>query len=151
MRGSSGRPTHCQKRAVVLVFWRVFYARMARLWAATMLVHRSHIPGLQHRHGRPALAQGQLHEKQEAAIEQKQQRSLRALVIFCLLLFLHLSGGALDMDEERLTPSILFARRVCSWWRLAASPASPGAPDGSGSCSLSITSCGCCGGPTGAT
>jgi hypothetical protein len=120
---------------------------MAQLWAATVLVHWLHVPGLQHWHGRPALAQGQLRKEQEAVIEQKQQRSLRALVVFCLLSFLHLLGGALNVDEEQLTPSVLIARRVCSWRWLAASAPCPGALDGSGSRSSSITSGGCCGGP----
>jgi hypothetical protein len=127
----------------MLVVWRVFSVRMAWLWAATVLVHRSHVLGSQHWHGCPALAQGQLHEEQEAAIEQKQQRSLQALVVFCLLLFRRLSGGALNADEERLTPSILFARRVYSSRQLAASVAGPGAPDGSGGRSSSIISSGC--------
>jgi hypothetical protein len=59
----------------MLVVWRVFSVWMAQLWAAIVLVHWSHVPGSQHRHGRPALAQGQLREEQEAAIKQKQQRS----------------------------------------------------------------------------
>ncbi len=151
MRGSNGRPTRCQKRAAMLVVRRVFSTRMAQLWAATVLVHWSHVPGSQHWHGCPALAQIQLREEQEAAIKQKQQRSSQAFVVFCLLLFRCLSGGALDADEERLTPSVLFARRVCSWQWLAASVVGPGAPDGSSSCSLSVTSGGCCGGPSEAT
>jgi hypothetical protein len=115
-----------------------------------MLVHRLHIPGLQYWHGHPALAQGQLHKEQEVAIKQKQQRSLQALVVSCLLLFLRLSGGALNADEEQLTPSVLFVRRLCYWQWLAVSAAGLGAPDGSSSRSLSIPSGGCCGGPSGA-
>ncbi len=151
MRGSSSRPTCCQKQVAMLVVWRVFSVWMARLWAATVLVHRLHVPGSQHQHGRPALVQGQLRKGEEVAIKQKQQRSLRALVLFCLLLFRRLSGGALDVDKERLTPSVLFARRVCSWRQLSASAAGPGAPDGSGSRSSSITSGECGGGPSRAT
>jgi hypothetical protein len=71
----------------MIVVWRVLSVQMAQLWVATVLVHRSHAPGLQHRHGHPALAQGQLREEQEVAIKQKQQRSTWALVIFCLMLF----------------------------------------------------------------
>jgi hypothetical protein len=122
----------------MLVVWRVFSAWMAQLWAATVLVHQLHVPGLQHWHGHPALVQGQLCEEQGAAIKQMQQRSSWALVVFCLLLFRRLSGGALNADEERLTPSVLFARRVCSWRRLVASAAGPGAPDRSCSRSSSI-------------
>jgi hypothetical protein len=81
----------------------------------------------------------QLHEEQVAAIKQKQQKSLRALVIFYLLYFQRLLGGTLTVDEERLTLSVLFARRVCSWRWLSASTAGPGAPDNSGSHSSSIT------------
>jgi hypothetical protein len=50
--------------------------------------------------------QAQLREELEVAIKQKQQRSSRALVIFCLLLFRHLLGGALDVDEEWLTLNV---------------------------------------------
>ncbi len=151
MKGLSSRPTRCQKQVAMLVAWWVFSVWMAQLWAATVLVHRLHVLGSQHQHGHPALAQGQLRKEQEVAIKQKQQRSSRALVLFCLLSFRRLSGGALDVDEERLTPSVLFARGVCSWWQLAASAAGPGAPDGSGSCSSSITSGGCGGVPSRAT
>ncbi len=151
MRGLSGHPTHCQKRAAMLVVRRVFSAQMAQLWAATMLVHWLHLPGSQHWHGRSALAQGQLRKGQEAAIKQKQQRSSRALDVFCLLSFLRLLGGALKADEERFTPSTLFTKRVCSWQRPTATAARPEAPDSSGSRSLSITSSGYCSGPSGAT
>ena len=50
------------------------------------MVQRLHSPGSQLWHGLPALAQGQLCEKQEAATEQKQQRYARASISFGHLL-----------------------------------------------------------------
>ena len=102
-----------------------------------MLVHRLQVPGSQHRQGRPALAQEQVREEQEASSEQKQQRSSRASAIFCRLSFLLLEGVAIDADGERLSSSILTAPIVCCWRRLAASVAGPGALGGNGSRSSS--------------
>jgi hypothetical protein len=82
MVGSSGRPTRCRKQAAMLVVWRAFLSRIARLWAAIVLVHQPHVPGSQHQQGHPALAQEQLREEQRAAGEQKQQRSSRASAVF---------------------------------------------------------------------
>ncbi len=50
--------------------------------------------------GLPALVQGQLREVQEVVMEQKQQRSSRAAVVFCHLPFPRLAGGTLGADEE---------------------------------------------------
>ena len=55
---------------------------MTRLSASTVLVQRLHSPGSQLWQGLPALAQGQLREVQEVVTEHKQQRSLRAAVVF---------------------------------------------------------------------
>jgi hypothetical protein len=85
------------------------------------LVQRPQSPGSQHRHGRPALAQEHVRGEQEPACKQKQQRSSRASDIFGRLSFLRLEGGANAADSERLTPSVLAERMVCSWRRLAAS------------------------------
>ena len=65
-----------------------------------MLVQWLHSPGLQLWQGLPALVQGQLHEVQEVVMEQKQQRSWRAAVVFYRLPFSRLTGGALVADEE---------------------------------------------------
>jgi hypothetical protein len=66
----------------MLVVRRAFSSRIARLWAGIVLVHRPHVPGLQHQQGCPALVQEQLREEQRAAGEQKQQRSSRASAVF---------------------------------------------------------------------
>ena len=54
-------------------------------------------------------------------MEQKQQRSLWATVVFCRLLAPCHAGGALAADEEWLTRIICFTRRVCLERGLAAS------------------------------
>ena len=102
-----------------------------------MLEHRPQVPGSQHWQGRPALAQEQVREEQEASGKQKQQRSSRASAVFCRLSFLLLKGVAVNADGERPSSSVLTTPIVCSWRRLAASVASPGALGGSGSRSLS--------------
>ncbi len=61
---------------------RVFSSRMTRLSASIVLEQRLHSPGSQLWQGLPALAQGQLREVQELEIEQKQQRSSRAVAVF---------------------------------------------------------------------
>ena len=71
-------------------------------------------PGVTTWQGRPAMAQEQLREVHELVVEQKQQRSLRASDVFCLLLFMRFAGGALDGDEERRTPGVRDARE-CAW------------------------------------
>ena len=96
------------------------------MWASTVLEQRPQSPGSQHRHGRPALAQEQVRGEQEPTCEQKQQRSSRASDIFGRLSFLRLEGVANAADGERLTPSVLGVRWVCSWRRLAASAATMG-------------------------
>ena len=60
------------------------------------------------------MVQGQLRTVQEEATEQKQQRTSRAVVVFCRLLPPRRAGGALSDDEEWLTQSVRFTRRVCS-------------------------------------
>jgi hypothetical protein len=55
---------------------------MTRLSASIVLEQRLHSPGSQLWQGLPALAQGQLREVQELEIEQKQQRSSRAVAVF---------------------------------------------------------------------
>ena len=55
---------------------------MTRLSASTVLEQWLHLPGSQLWQGLPALAQGQLREVQEVVTEHKQQRSLRAAVVF---------------------------------------------------------------------
>ena len=102
-----------------------------------MLEHRPQVPGSQHWQGRPALAQEQVREEQEASGKQKQQRSSRASAVFCRLSFLLLKGVAVNADGERPSSSVLTTPIVCCWRRLAASVAGPGALGGSGSRSLS--------------
>ena len=82
------------------------------------------------------MAQEQLRDVHELVVEQKQQRSLRASDVFCLLPFMRFAGGALDGEKERRTPGLHDARE-CAWRRLAASVAGPEGPDGSSSRSSS--------------
>ena len=110
----SGCPTRCRNWAAMLLVRQMFSACMTQLSASTVLVQRSHLSGSQLWHGLPALAQGQLRKEQEAAGEQKQQRSTRASVVFSRLLPPRLVGGALVADEELLTRSVCFTRSVCS-------------------------------------
>ncbi len=76
---------------------------------------------------------------QEEATEQKQQRTLRAVVVFCCLLPPCRAGGALAADKEWLTRSVRFTRRVCSEQGAAASAETAASKvlDLSGGCSLS--------------
>ena len=80
--GSSARSTRCRKQAAMPFVQRLFSSRMTRLSASTMLMQRLHSPGLQLWQGLPALVQGQLHEVQELATKQKQQRSSWAAIVF---------------------------------------------------------------------
>jgi hypothetical protein len=91
----------------------LFSLAIVRLCTSSMLLQRLQLPGLQLRQNQPALAQGQLHMVQEEAMEQKQQRTSRGVVIFCHLLPPCRAGGALAADEEWLTRSVCFTRRVC--------------------------------------
>jgi hypothetical protein len=93
---------------------RLFSLAIVRLCASSVLLQRLQLPGLQLREGLPALARGQLCMVQEEATEQKQQRTSRAVVVFCRLLPPRHVGGALAADEEWLTRSVHFTRRVCS-------------------------------------
>ncbi len=61
-----------------------------------MLAHRPQSPGSQHQQGRPALAQEQLRGGQEAAGEQKQQRSSWASDVICRLSLRRPEGVAVD-------------------------------------------------------
>jgi hypothetical protein len=62
---------------------RLFSLVIVQLCASSVLLQWLQLPGSQLRQGRPALAQGQLRAVQEEATEQKQQRTLRAVVVFC--------------------------------------------------------------------
>ncbi len=111
---------------------REFSSWITQLCALTVLAHRPHSPGSQHRQGRPALC-----GEQEAIGKQKQQRSSQALDVFCRLSLRRPEGVAVNVDGNGLAPSVLVGSRVCSWRRLAAFIADPDAPEGSDSRSSS--------------